>query len=205
MIDRKGIEATLRGHPVPRPPHPGRGGDGSRLRAGALPARPEAGAPAARGGLQDPRGLREPPHARGAGGRGGRGLGRQPRGRRRLRRDAAGHPREDLRADGLLAGQDPAHPGLRRGPRRRGRALRRCPRRQRGVDRAVGRAGRARVRSGRDDPRARDDRPGAGRPGPRSRHGAGAGRRRRTDRWDRGLVRRGSQDHRRRAPREPRP
>ena len=87
-----------------------------------LAAGPEARADAALGLLQGARRLRQPAAARRAGGRRRRGLGRQPRRRRGLCRHAARTQGAHLRARDLLAGQDRAHPQLRRrsGGRRQG-------------------------------------------------------------------------------------
>ena len=58
----------------------------------------------------------------------------------RLRRPPAEHSRHHLRPHRRVTRQAAADPELRRGARRRGRAVRRCPRRERAMDRRLRRA-----------------------------------------------------------------
>lgn len=86
-----------------------------RLRHRGHPPRLQAGAAAAFRLVQSARRLRQPAAARHPAGRRDGGFGRQSRRRGGLRGARARRQGEDLRADGVVAGQDRADPRLRGG------------------------------------------------------------------------------------------
>ena len=136
MIEGLRHSEITRVHDVIAPVHPSHAGaarERPRRRPRAISAHAQAGIHAAWRLVQGARRLRQSADPIDAASGRGRGVRRQSRRSRGLRGDAARHSREDLRADGVVTGQDRPDSRLRRRRRRHRRSLCRRARGQRAV------------------------------------------------------------------------